>query len=305
MKFFKLFGIGIKNYWIGLKFLIRQKLYWFIIFPVILFVGVYLLGHYFDATSESMTDDLKTKFTEIKTIHGLIIKTLKIIFFEQMHFLFTKFTMYFVIMCLAPVLAVISERIELVLTGNSYKWSLIQILKDIKRAFVLNIRLILIEYSLILVFLGVGTLVGPPAKWWIAYAVPFVIGFYFYGFGFIDYVLERRRLDIRQTFHFVSRHKGLAFALGSVYASLFLSFAYLWRIYPTLPSDNTSQILWGTLLVISFLLAVTAPLLAITSATISMHEIINLSNNEYASKKTDEKMESDKIEDHDNDVESN
>ncbi|MBD3637678.1 MAG: EI24 domain-containing protein [Crocinitomicaceae bacterium] len=285
MRFFKLFALGIKNYWGGLRFLIQHKLYWYVVFPIILFVGIFLLGHYFKQIEFSISEDVKQNIENINTLHGLIRKTLRIIFFDQLHFLFTKFTMYFVIMCLAPVLAVVSEKIERILTGNTYKWNLIQILKDIKRAFILNVRLILVEYAIILVFLGIGTFVGDPYKYYIVYVIPFLIGFYFYGFGYIDYILERRRLDIRQSIHFVSKHRGLAFALGSIYASCFLGFDYVWRKYWTIPTDNNSQIFWGTVLVVLFILAVSAPILAIASSTLSMHEVVNLSTNPYAESK--------------------
>ena len=284
MRFFKLFALGIKNYWKGLKFLIDHKLYWYVIFPVLLFVGIFILGNYFAQMELSISKDIQENIREIKTIGGLIKKTLKIIFFDQLHFLFTKFTMYFVIMCLAPVLAIVSEKMEEILTGNKYKWNLIQILKDIKRAFILNIRLILVEYLFILAFLGIGALIGGNYHWYIAYVIPFLIGFYFYGFGYIDYILERRRLNIRQSVHFVSKHKGLAFALGSVYASCFLGFDFMWRKFFTIPTDNNSIIFWGTILVLLFILAVSAPILAIASATLSMHELIDLSTNEHAVK---------------------
>jgi CysZ protein len=282
MRFFKLFKLGIKNYWQGLIFLIKHRLYWYVIFPIALFIGIFVLGNYFQLVELGIAEDVERNISEIKTLNGLIWKTLKIIFFDQLHFLFTKFTMYFVIMCLAPVLAIVSEKIEQILTGNTYKWNLWQILKDIKRAFILNIRLILVEYVFILAFMGLGTLVGGSAQWYISYAIPFVIGYYFYGFGYIDYVLERRRLNIRQTVHFVSHHKGLAFALGSIYASCFLGFDYVWRKFPTVPSDNNSQLFWGTIMVVLFILAVSAPILAIASATLSMHEEIDLTENEFA-----------------------
>lgn len=288
MRFFKHFILGVKNYWFGIKFILKHRLWWFVIFPIALFIGIYSLGFYFERLEWSISNDIKQNLDEINTINGLIRKTIKIIFFDQLYYLFTKFTMYLVILCLAPVLAIISEKIEQILTGNVYKWDFFQILKDIKRAFVLNMRLILIEYMIILVFMGIGTIIGGEAKFWLVYVIPIVISFYFYGFGFIDYVNERRRLNIQQSMHFVSKHRGLAFALGMIYASCFLSFNYLWRKFWSMPIDSNTQILWGTILVVLFILTVSAPIVAIASSTLSMHNLVDLSKNEFAVK-TEEK----------------
>ena len=207
------------------------------------------------------------------------------IFFQKMYYLFTKFTLYFVIIFLSPVLAVVSEKIEAILTNNTYPWNFMQLVKDIKRAIRLNIRLILFEYTIILIVILIGSFLDGVANFILVYAIPMVIGFYFYGFGFIDYINERRRLNISQSIHFVSKHKGLAFALGSIYSLCFYSFNYSWKYFSQVPTDTTSQILWGTIVVVSFILATVAPLLAITSATLSMHEIVDLSNNKFAKKR--------------------
>ena len=256
-----------------------------IIFPVLIFIGIYAIGHYFEKLEWSISNDLKHNIKEIDTLNGLVIRTVKIIFFDQLYYMFTRFTMYIVIICLAPVLSMISEKIEEILTGNKYKWSFYQVIKDIIRSLKLNIRLIIIEYAIVLVCIVLGTLIGGITKDILIYVVPIMIGFYFYGFGYIDYVNERRRLDISQSIHFVSKHKGLAIAIGSIYSLCFLSFNYVFMKFDSLSIDTGTQILWGTLLVVTFILAAVAPLLAIASSTLSMHETVDLAKNEYAIKK--------------------
>jgi CysZ protein len=132
--------------------------------------------------------------------------------------------------------------------------------------------------------MGIATFFGGEIKEILIFSIPVAIGFYFYGFAFIDYINERRRLNIQQSIYFVSKHKGLAIAIGSIYSVFFLSFFYIFRMYEKLPSDTATQLFWGTVLVISFILAAIAPILAITSATLSMHQVVNLEQNEYAIK---------------------
>ncbi|MEX1002696.1 MAG: EI24 domain-containing protein [Crocinitomicaceae bacterium] len=282
MHFFKLLGTGLKNYWRGIQFLIRHRLYWFVIFPVVLFLLIFNVGQYFEDMEWSIRHDLNQRITEIDTINGLIWKTVKIIFYDALYYLFTKFTMYLVIMCLAPVLTILSEKVEKIITGNTYKWNFMQVVKDIKRAVRLNLRLLLIEYLILIILIGLGSLIGGITQSIFIYIIPLIIGAYFYGFGYIDYVNERRRLNISQSIHFVSRHKGLAVALGGIYSACFLSFNYFYLKMESIPSDTNTQLLWGTVLVVTFLLAAIAPIAAVTSSTLSMHEIVDLSKNEYA-----------------------
>jgi CysZ protein len=258
---------------------------------MLLFWGVYHLGIYFEKLEGSISADLKYRIGEVESITGLTWMTLKMIFYDKLYIIFTKFTLYIVIILLSPVLAIVSEKTEAILTGNKYPINLLQLWKDIKRAVRLNSRLILIEYSIIILFIAIGTLFGGSINTFLVFIAPIIIGFYFYGFGFIDYVNERRRLNIRQSIHFVSQNKGLAVAIGSVYSIFFLSYFYTYKEFATLPSDTNTQLIWGTLLVVTFILATITPMLAITSATLSMHEIVDLSKNKYAVKSTNDLVE--------------
>ncbi|WP_051568633.1 EI24 domain-containing protein [Crocinitomix catalasitica] len=281
MNFFQLIGLGYKNYIYGIKFLVEHKLYWYIAFPLILFAGVYLLGFYFEDLQLEVAQELKDKNQDITRLKDLTWISIKMIFFDSMNLIFTKFTLYIVVIILSPILALLSERIEKIITGNKYKFSFRQLLKDIRRGLQIALRNIFWEYFFIVIILGLATFFGGGIKDIIIFSLPIMIGFYFYGFAFIDYVNERRRLNIQQSIYFVSKHRGLAIAIGSIYSIFFLSFFYVFRSYGDLPTDTATQLFWGTILVITFILASMAPILAITSATLSMHELVDLSKNDY------------------------
>ena len=285
MNFFQLLALGYKNYIKGIRFLITHKLYWFALFPLILFGGVYWLGLYFEEVELEMGQEMFKSATDIETLRGVTWMTVKMLFFDSLHLIFTKFTLYIVVIILSPLLALLSERIEKILTGNQYKFSLKQLINDIKRGMQIALRNIFWEYFFIVIILGVASFFGGgTTKSIIIFSLPIAIGFYFYGFAFIDYVNERRRLNIQQSVYFVSKHRGLAIAIGSIYSIFFLSFFYVFRGFSKLPSDTGTQLFWGTILVITFILAALAPILAITSATLSMHELVDLGENEYALK---------------------
>lgn len=297
MKFFQHLVLGYKNYVKGARFLIEHKLYWFALFPMILFFGVYLLGEYFADLEYSVANDVKNAQADEESINGLIWMTVKMLFFESLYIVFTKFTLYIVVILLSPLLAILSEKIEQKITGNVYPFNLVQLMKDIRRGIRIAIRNIFWEYFFFAIVLGIAAFMGGAARTFVIFAIPIAIGFYFYGFAFMDYINERRRLNIEQSIYFVSKHRGLAVAIGSIYSIFFLSYFYVYRSFPNDPSTGT-QILWGTILVITFLLAATAPILAITSATLSMHDLVDLGKNEYAVSK--EMMGKDKNEESEN-----
>jgi CysZ protein len=282
MNFFQLLGLGYKNYILGIVFLIKHKLYWFALFPLILFVGVYWLGTYFESLEYSIGHDIAREAKNLNSLNEVTWRSIQMHIFEVLNIIFTKFTLYIVVVILSPLLSFLSERIEKILTGNKYKFSLKQLMHDIRRGMQIALRNILWEYFIIVLMIGLTSIVDNSFKDWLVLAVTIPIGFYFYGFAFMDYINERRRLNIQQSIYFVSKHKGLAVAIGSIYSIFFLSFFYVFRNISKFPTDTGTQLFWGSILVITLLLAAIAPILAITSATLSMHDLVDLSKNEHA-----------------------
>ena len=72
------------------------------------------------------------------------------------------------------------------------------------------------------------------------------VAFYYYGFGFIDYINERRRMNIEQSVIFVKKNKGFAVGLGLVFTIIFHYSNYLFQ---------TFQKVLGSFLLLSSLLS--------------------------------------------------
>jgi len=287
MNFFELLVLGYKNYWKGIRFLILHKLYWFVIFPLVLFLGIFWLGNYFHTVEQEISLSVTHSASGITTLNEMTWFTAKMIFIDSLYIIFTKFALYIVVVILSPVLSLLSERIEEKLTSNVYPFRFMQLVHDVQRGLKIALRNILWEYFFIILVLGFASFFDETVKAILIFSIPMFFGFYFYGFSFIDYINERRRLNIQQSVYFVSKHRGLAIAIGSIYSIFFLSYHMVLRQFATLGTDTSTQLLWGSILVITFLLAIIAPIIAITSATLSMHELVDLSKNEYAIKKPD------------------
>lgn len=280
MKFLKDLKLGYVSYIEAFKFIKVHKLWYYFIFPVLLFLGIYYLGFVFQELKHEIIiyDDM-----------GLIRK-IWLMFLRSVYALLAvvmfSFMRYILIILLSPVLSIVSERVERILTGNKYKFNLKQLIKDIKRALNLAIRNVIWElsivYGLILAYYIISWMIGlsEGVDDFITGAIAMVIAFYYYGFGFIDYLMERMRMNLQESVRFVRDHKGIAVALGSVFTIIFVySSEYL--IY--LRESVQGGWLLVLVLIASIILAM-LPIITMVAATIAVHEITDLKNNPYAIK---------------------
>jgi CysZ protein len=284
MNFFQLLLLGYKNYWKGSLFLFKHKLYWFFIFPIVLFACIYWLGTYFKVLEAQIDYNLINNSENIQTINELIWTTLQMIFLDALNIFFTQFTLYIVVVLLSPILAILSEKIDQLITGKKYNYNFKMLLNDLKRSAIIALRNLIWYYILVGIFLGILSLFNLSAKNFIVFAIPFIVGFYYYGFSFLDYINERRRLNIEQSIYFVSQHKGLAISIGSIYSIFFLCYFYVFKNFSDFPTDTTSQVIWTSILFGLLIIAAITPILAIASATLSMHELLKINDESKLSK---------------------
>lgn len=130
-------------------------------------------------------------------------------------FLASRFSKYIVLILLAPVFSILSEKIDNKLTGQRYDFELNQFLKDMVRGITIAIRNLIIELfwtailTLASLFSGGLAIICSP--------VLFFISAYFYGFSMMDYTCERRKLSISEGVKFVRRYKWFAIGNGLMY----------------------------------------------------------------------------------------
>lgn len=281
MAFFKELATGIKNYVAGFKFLVEHKLWWYFIFPAVLSIGIYFLGVYFDGLQDGRS--LGRQYNP-ETVNEHIWFVLKNLSFVALGVVAMKFTKYLVVICLSPVISSLSQDIEEKLTGNKYPFSFKLLISDLKRGIKIAMRNMIWEFAfLLVVFIVVKFLDGNIAKI-LMFSLPLVFGFYYYGFSFIDYINERRRLNIEQSVYFVKSHRGLAIGIGAVYSLLFLCPLDFKAMVDFSDFGEEPLITIGSVFGhwIGWMVITAAPILAITSATLSMHEVVDLKTNEWA-----------------------
>lgn len=141
----------------------------------------------------------------------LINILLKILYF----YLFVTFGGYILLIVMSPVYSWLSERAETRLTGRRYPFSLREFLRQVCRGILIVLRNMLLQTLLYLLFFFLSFV---PVVGVLSPVAMFFISAYFYGFSFIDYALERRRLDVRQSIRYAYRNMGTVTGIGVVFS---------------------------------------------------------------------------------------
>jgi CysZ protein len=223
---FKQFGKAVKAYGTAFSIIINNNLWAYFLFPVILFILLFIGGA---ALIQQISDwlhhlvmgwlNLPVPGTKEEKIFSGVLDlfvniSLKVIFF----IVYSTIIKYLILIFLSPVLALLSEKVDEIITGKKYKFSLSQLLKDALRGSLIALRNMFIQLGLVVCCF---VLMMIPVIGWFAPFFLAVINYYFYGFAFLDYTSERYRLSVSESTDFVRRNKGLAIGNGFIFALLF------------------------------------------------------------------------------------
>ena len=242
--------IAIQAYFKAHQFIVKHKLWKWILIPGILYAALFCVGIYFFWHSSGYVIDYIFSRSGLKTlmvkeqdtwlrflfIFGQLILQLILMFFY-----FSWFKYLFLIIG-APVFAYLSERTEAIIEGKKYPFVLNQYVKDVFRGIVIAVRNTLWQtvYTVSIFILALIPLVG-----WATPVLALFVECYYFGFSMLDYNSERRNLSAAQSIDFIGSHKGLAIGNGMVF--------YLMHGLP----------------VIGWILA---PTYAVIAATLSLHQ---------------------------------
>jgi CysZ protein len=218
--------LGFRTYFRAIGFIFSNGLWWTFVFPVLLNVLLFIGGY---TLIESITGQVQTWIQAklgsgndsffLAHYLGSFLTFFAWFFFRVLFFfVFAYFGGYIVLILLSPLFAYLSAATEKIISGKKYPFDGDQWMRDMVRGIIFALRnLIIFSAWMILLFI-VGFI---PVIGWLGVIVLFIISAYFYGFAFMDYICERRRMKIRDSIQFVRANKWLAVANGSVFC-LFL-----------------------------------------------------------------------------------
>ena len=219
----KSFFLGIRAYGPAFRMLFSKKFAWFLLFPLgvlvlLFFIGNWLTGMLGDSLYNlfaARLEELVEGIVWLEWVNGvagwLVFVVVKVVYF----FLFAMYSGYVILVVLSPVYSWLSERAEAHLTGRTYPFSFKQLLRDMVRGILIALRNMVVQtlISIVLFLFSFVPVVGMAAP-----VLMLLVSAYFYGFSFLDYAIERKRIGVRDSVRYVNRRAGAATGVGLVFA---------------------------------------------------------------------------------------
>ena len=231
MSLLKDLGLGVSTYSKALNIIFNKGLAWFFIFPllfnlIILWGGLELIDTLINYSNNYILNLTKLQNTDflgssiLKSISsGVIWVILKILFY----FIYIYVGGYLVLIVMSPILSILSEKVDKILTNKIYPFSAEQTMRDVVRGVILALRNLFIELLIIFSLFMIGLL--PIIGWLSSLLSPFIlfiVSSYFYGFSFLDYSNERNKRNIKQSVILIKQHKGMAIGNGLIFSIVLL-----------------------------------------------------------------------------------
>ncbi|UYQ92280.1 EI24 domain-containing protein [Chitinophaga horti] len=204
------------------QFIIKHKLWKWIIIPGVIYCLLFILGIIFVwSYSGDFVEflfnllPLKMWMAELENswvnfIFLLLGFSVRIILL----LLYFSFFKYLFLIVGSPVFAYLSEKTEAIIQHKDFPFSWKQLLEDIARGIRLSFRNLLYQsmYMAAIFLLAFIPVVG-----WITPLVALIIECYYFGFSMMDYSFERRRWSMRQSIVYIGQHRGMAIGNGLVF----------------------------------------------------------------------------------------
>lgn len=239
MNFFSQVRLGVSTYAAAYRLIITNKLWAYVIAPGILNIFIFIISFLLvSAYSQELVSWALSSISSffsfpewLSRVKEIVVFLITIFIKIGFIFLYLSVYKYIILILMSPLLALMSERVENILTGKNYPFNWFDFLHDVVRGILLAIRNLVVELVLICLVFVLGFI---PILNLIAPALLFYISSYYYGFSMLDYSNERKRFSIKQSIHFISMQRGVAFGNGAVFYLLLLIPFIGWIIAPAL-----------------------------------------------------------------------
>ncbi len=221
--FFKHLLLGYKSYWEAIKFIFKHGLSWYFLVPLLINI-IFVFGG-FGATIKVInfaTETFKTwidfdtkSFLGHQYLNEFFVVIIGILISVLFFVAFMYLSGHIIMILFSPLLSFVSEKVDRILTNKDFPFEWKQFFSDVLRGILIAVRNILIELFCIILMFFISFI---PIVGWFSPIVLFIVSSYYYGFSFMDYTNERRGLSFWKSIKYIQKHKGLAYANGSIFS---------------------------------------------------------------------------------------
>ncbi len=273
MNLLQQFSAGLAGYGKAHRFIRQHRMYAYFLVPMVLNVLLFLLvttlgwGYAGDISEwlYGLVGLADADWGSFEFVKNIIRWVVALILRIMLLLIYMASFRYILLIMLAPVLALVSERVEEIVTGRQFPFNLPRLLQDAWRGMLIAIMNGVKELGITLVLLVAGFI---PAVGVVSPLAAFVVESYFYGFSMMDYYGERQRWTAAETSRFIWRNKGVAISNGAVFNALLLGCSLIASLFP---------LVVGFLLKAVFILPILglsiAPVYGVVAATLSVMEL--------------------------------
>ena len=230
--------IAIQSYSQAHQFIIKHKLWKWILIPGLLYTLLFLTGmYYFGQTAgdfiewmamktglRGWIDQFSNSFVGFLFVFGtaLLWLIMMLLYFSLFKFLF--------LIIGSPVFAYLSEKTASIIEGKDFPFSFTQLGKDILRGIKLALRNSVWQtvYVLSILLLSLIPLIG-----WLTPILAVLVECYYYGFSMLDYSMERQKKTPAESIFYIGNHKGLAIGNGFIFYLMHMLPIIGWILAPS------------------------------------------------------------------------
>ena len=225
--------IAIQSYGDAHRFIIKHKLWQWILIPgliyaILFFSGIIIFWNSSDFVIQKILGltslgDAKGVLKFLLIFGSVILKLILMLLY------FSLFKYLFLIVG-SPLFAFLSEKTEAIIEGKEFPFSFKQLMHDIARGIKIALRNTLWQtvYTISILILSLIPVIG-----WFTPFFALLIECYYFGFSMLDYSCERNKLSTSQSIAFIGRHKGLAIGNGIVFYLMHLIIFVGWILAPS------------------------------------------------------------------------
>lgn len=230
--------IAIQSYSQAHQFIIKHKLWKWILIPGLLYTLLFVTGmYYFGQTAgdfiewmamktglRGWIDQFSNSFVGFLFVFGtaLLWLIMMLLYFSLFKFLF--------LIIGSPVFAFLSEKTASIIEGKDFPFSFTQLGKDILRGIKLALRNSVWQtvYVLSILLLSLIPLIG-----WLTPILAVLVECYYYGFSMLDYSMERQKKTPAESIFYIGNHKGLAIGNGFIFYLMHMIPIIGWILAPS------------------------------------------------------------------------